>query len=66
MRLIALGLILLMTSACSVGTIKGKDVIRLAKVAPAPIETKIAGKAQHISVDEEANKEKKLAVLSCM
>ena len=28
MRLIALGLILLMTSACSVGTIKGKDVIR--------------------------------------
>ena len=44
----------------------GKDVIRLAKVAPAPIETKIAGKAQHISVDEEANNEKKLAVLSCM
>ena len=28
MRLFALGLILLMTSACSVGTIKGKDVIR--------------------------------------
>lgn len=28
MRLIALGLILLMTSACSIGTIKGKDVIR--------------------------------------
>ena len=28
MRLIALGLILIMTSACSVGTINGKDVIR--------------------------------------
>ena len=28
MRLIALGLIVMMTSACSVGTISGKDVIR--------------------------------------
>ena len=40
--------------------------MRLAKVAPAPIATKIAGKAQHISVDVEANNEKKLAVLSCI
>ena len=44
----------------------GKDVIRLAKVAPAPIATKIAGKAQHINVDVEANNEKKFAVLSCI
>jgi len=36
------------------------------KIAPAPIATKIAGKAQHISVDVEANNEKKLAVLSCI
>jgi hypothetical protein len=28
MRIIALGLIVMMTSACSVGTISGKDVIR--------------------------------------
>ena len=28
MRIIALGLIIIMTSACSVGTISGKDVIR--------------------------------------
>tara|TARA_B100000963_G_scaffold132695_1_gene115538 strand:- start:1146 stop:1358 length:213 start_codon:yes stop_codon:yes gene_type:complete len=27
-RIIALGLIIMMTSACSVGTISGKDVIR--------------------------------------
>ena len=28
MRIIALGLVVMMTSACSVGTISGKDVIR--------------------------------------
>ena len=36
----------------------GKTVMRLAKLAPAPSKTKIAGKAQHIKVDEEVNKEK--------
>ena len=44
----------------------GKYAIKLAKVAPAPIATKIAGNAQHISVEVEANNEKKLAVLSCI
>ena len=44
----------------------GKNVTRLANAAPAPIATKIAGNAQHISVEVEANNEKKLAVLSCM
>ena len=41
-------------------------LLDLQRLLQLPIETKIAGKAQHISVDEEANKEKKLAVLSCM
>ena len=41
-------------------------VIKLAKVAPAPKATNKAGRAQQISVDEEANKEKKLADLSYM
>ena len=39
-------------------------VIKLAKVAPAPKATNKAGRAQQTSVDEEANKEKKLADLS--
>ena len=39
-------------------------MIKLAKDAPAPIATNNAGKAQHIRVEEEANKDKKLAVLS--
>ena len=43
---------------------KGKMVIKLAKVAPAPKATNKAGRAQQTSVDEEANKEKKLADLS--
>jgi hypothetical protein len=38
-------------------------VIKLAKDAPAPIATNNAGKAQHIKVEEEANKDKKLADL---
>lgn len=42
----------------------GNTVIKLAKLAPAPSATKIAGKAQHISVEEDANKEKKFDVLS--
>ena len=50
---------------CSSNVIKnGKVVIRLAKLAPAPNATKIAGNAQQISVDDEANKEKKFEVLS--
>jgi len=32
--------------------------MRLAKLAPAPSATKIAGKAQHIKVDDDANNEK--------
>ena len=43
---------------------KGKIVIKLAKVAPAPRATNKAGIAQQTNVDEEANKEKKFAVLS--
>ena len=39
-------------------------MVKLAKDAPAPIDTNNAGKAQHIRVEEEANKDKKLAVLS--
>jgi hypothetical protein len=38
--------------------------MRLAKPAPAPSKTKIAGKAQHIKVDEEVNKEKIFIALS--
>ena len=39
-------------------------VIKLAKDAPAPIATNIAGKAQHIKVDDDANSDKKFVVLS--
>ena len=42
----------------------GKTVNRLAKLAPAPSTTKSEGSAQQISVDEDANSEKKLAALS--
>ena len=42
----------------------GKTIIRLAKLAPAPNATNIAGSAQQISVDDDANKEKKLTDLS--
>ena len=45
---------------------KGNTVIKLAKVAPAPRATNKAGRAQQTNVDEEANKEKKLADLSNM
>ncbi len=41
-------------------------VIKLAKVAPAPKATNKAGRAQQTIVDEETNKEKKLADLSYM
>ena len=41
-------------------------MIKLAKEAPAPTATNTAGKAQHINVDDEANKDKKLADLSFM
>ena len=43
---------------------KGKTVIKLAKDAPAPSATNIAGKAQHIKVEEDANNEKKFVALS--
>ena len=45
---------------------KGNIPSKLAKLAPAPSATKIAGRAQHIRVEVEANSEKKLAALSCM
>ena len=43
---------------------KGNTVIKLAKDAPAPSTTNIAGNAQHIKVDDEANSEMKFVVLS--
>ena len=43
---------------------KGKTVIKLAKDAPAPRATNIAGKAQQIKVEDDANNEKKLVALS--
>ena len=47
-------------------TIKnGNIVIRLAKDAPAPITTNNEGRAQHIKVEDEANKDKKFTDLSC-
>ena len=38
----------------------------LAKVAPAPTNINTAGKAQHINVDEDANKDMRLADRSNM
>jgi hypothetical protein len=46
-------------------TKKGKALTRLAKLAPAPKLTNNAGKAQHINVEVEANKEKKLVFCTC-
>ena len=43
---------------------KGNTVIKLAKDAPAPSTTNIAGNAQHIRVDDEAKSEMKFVVLS--
>jgi len=43
---------------------KGNTVIKLAKDAPAPSTTNIAGNAQHIKVDDEAKSEMKFVVLS--
>ena len=43
---------------------KGNTVIKLAKDAPAPSKTNIAGNAQHIKVDDEAKSEMKFVVLS--
>jgi|TARA_B110000967_G_C18606740_1_gene421953 hypothetical protein len=43
---------------------KGKVLTRLAKLAPAPMATNTAGRAQHTRVEDEANNEKKLAVFS--
>ena len=48
-------------------TIKnGKTVIKLAKESPAPLAINNEGSAQHIKVDDEANKDKKFADLSCI
>ena len=43
---------------------KGNTVIKLAKDAPAPSTTNIAGNAQHIKVDDEAKSDMKFVVLS--
>ena len=43
---------------------KGKTVIKLAKDAPAPRAVNIAGKAQQIKVEDDANNEKKFVALS--
>ena len=43
---------------------KGKAVIKLAKDAPAPIAINIAGKAQQIKVDDDANNDRKFVALS--
>ena len=39
---------------------------RLAKLAPAPRATKSAGRAQHINVEVDANREKKFADFVCI
>ena len=44
----------------------GKTVIKFANEAPAPITTNKEGKAQQIKVDEDANRDKKFADLSCI
>tara|TARA_X000000950_G_C13887606_1_gene649512 strand:- start:502 stop:699 length:198 start_codon:yes stop_codon:yes gene_type:complete len=49
MRIIALGLVLIMTSACSIGTINGKDVIRSINLA------KNVSKITTAGVKEEAS-----------
>jgi hypothetical protein len=47
-------------------TIKnGNTLIKLAKLAPAPNVTNRAGSAQQISVEVEANREKKLILFAC-
>ena len=43
---------------------KGKFVTNAAKEAPAPKATNIAGRAQHINVDEDANNDRKFTDLS--
>ena len=40
---------------------KGNIEMMLAKVAPAPMTINTEGSAQHINVDEDANKDMKLA-----
>jgi hypothetical protein len=43
---------------------KGNTERRLAKLAPAPKATNIAGRAQHIKVEDDANNDKKFEYLS--
>ena len=40
----------------------GNTLMIFAKTAPAPIETRIAGRAQHSRVDDELSKAKKFAI----
>tara|TARA_E500000331_G_C17248459_1_gene710081 strand:- start:667 stop:897 length:231 start_codon:yes stop_codon:yes gene_type:complete len=44
----------------------GKIVIKFAKEAPAPITINREGSPQHIKVDDDANRDKKFADLSCI
>ena len=54
----------MVTLYCDSTIRNGKTVSRLAKLAPAPSTMKSEGKAQQISVEEDANSERKLAALS--
>ena len=66
MTIIANAAIVMANLYCDRTIKKGNMLKRLAKLAPAPIKTKTAGKAQQISVDDDAKSEKKFAVLSFM
>ena len=44
----------------------GKTVIKFAKEVPAPITTNRDGSPQHNKVDDDANRDKKFADLSCI
>ncbi|MAJ86513.1 MAG: hypothetical protein CMK28_00550, partial [Porticoccaceae bacterium] len=48
---------------CDNATEKGKIVIKLANDAPAPNTTKNVGRAQHMRVADDANRERKFAEL---
>lgn len=57
--------LLIGTLYSDIETRKGNVLTRLAKLAPAPKLTNNAGKAQHINVEVETNKEKKLVFCTC-
>jgi hypothetical protein len=54
----------MVTLYCDSTIRNGKTVSRLAKLAPAPSTMKSEGNAQQISVEEDANSERKFAALS--